>query len=63
MKIYEMFGRQAEGMQELREFHTLTMQLLRDLKTGTVDISQVILTENGWQIEARKAVAEEEAPE
>lgn len=47
-----MFGRQAEKMQELAEFHATTMRLLRELKDGTVTVAQITLSESGWVVDA-----------
>jgi len=51
MKIYEMYGRQAEQMQEYVEFHTRTMQLLTDLKTGAASLDKVTIQSTGWTVE------------
>lgn len=50
MKIHEMFGHQAERLQELMEFHELTAKLLQDLKDGKVALSQLTVKPNGWDV-------------
>ena len=50
MNIYEMFGRQAEQAAQLRVFYDGTMKLLRDLETGVIPPSQILVTDTGWEI-------------
>ena len=51
MKIHEMFGRQAEKMQEMQEGLEVTLQLLRDIRDNKIQPSQLIVTDNGWEIQ------------
>ena len=50
MNIYEMYGRQAEQAAQLRAFYDGTMKLLRDLETGVIPPSQILVTDNGWEL-------------
>lgn len=50
MRIYAMFGKQAEILDERNEQLALTLQLLHDLKAGKVILSQVTVTETGWTV-------------
>ena len=51
MNIYEMFGRQAEQMQELCGFFASTMQLLQQIRNGEVIPCQIVLNQTGWEVE------------
>jgi len=51
MNIYEMFGRQAEQINGMREFANRTLTLLRDLKEGAVLPSALVITDSGWQLQ------------
>ena len=50
MSIYEMYGRQAETMEKLREYFSLTQKILQDLKDGTVLPARLVVTSQGWEI-------------
>ena len=46
-----MFGRQSEKMQEMVESWQRTLQLLRDVRDGKVLPSQLVVQDNGWEIQ------------
>ena len=50
MKIHEMFGRQAEKMQEMQEGLEVTLQFLRDIRDSKIQPSQLVVTDNGWEV-------------
>lgn len=50
MGIHEMFGRQAEKLQEAIEFHRATIQLLADLRDGKVQPEQIVIDAGGWTL-------------
>lgn len=49
-RIYAMFGRLAESQDELVSFHAQTMGLLQKLRSGEVLPSQLLLTDQGWDL-------------
>lgn len=49
MNIYELYGRQAEHMEQMREYFRYTQQGLRDLQEGRILPSQLVVTDNGWE--------------
>lgn len=57
-----MFGRQAEQLQEAREFAGRTLELLRSLKSGAVLPSALVVTENSWHVQ-EESNGEEESTE
>lgn len=50
MNIYELYGRQAEKLMELQQYHQLTQQVLNDLVAGKVLPAQLVVTQMGWQV-------------
>lgn len=50
MNIYELYGRQAEKMAEMVQYHRATQQLLFDLFGGRILPSQLVITQEGWSV-------------
>ena len=56
MTIYEIYGREVERHQTALDNFAKTVQLLRDLKSGVVNLDRVQITENGWVMKALEPV-------
>lgn len=50
MNIYEIHGHQCEKLSQFEEFYHTTMQLLKQMKNGEINLSQVKVSDNGWEI-------------
>lgn len=50
MNIYEMYGRQAEQLNQAEEYFNATQKVLHDLKSGTVLPSQLVIAQGGWHL-------------
>ena len=50
MNLYEQYGRQAEKLQEVSEAYLKTLELLRTLKDGKLDIKNVRVEKDGWEV-------------
>ena len=50
MNIYEMYGRLSEKKLALDDAYKMTLELLRQLKSGEVDAHTLVVEETGWQI-------------
>lgn len=48
--IYELYGRQAEHLAVLQKYFAETQKLLASLRLEEVLPSQLIVTENGWNV-------------
>lgn len=51
MNIYEMYGRQAEQLQEAMEYHARTQKLLADIQSGACVPVQLVVTAEGWSVQ------------
>ena len=63
MNIYEMYGRQAEQMQQSRAYFDATQKLLADLQDGSVLPPQLVITQTGWELAEKGNTPENEAAE
>ena len=50
MNLYEMYGRQAESLQDTVDKFLNTVELLQDLKAGKLTLDQVVVEKNGWHL-------------
>lgn len=50
MNIYELYGRQAEQLQDAIDKFMKTIELLQNLKAGNLSLDQVIVERNGWNV-------------
>ncbi len=50
MNIYERFGRLTEEYDEEQRNHRLSLDLLRGIVDGKVDLSRVEMKDNGWKL-------------
>lgn len=48
--ILERYEQLVLAKRDLTQGLETTLQLLRDLKAGNVDLKQVVVTEDGWQL-------------
>lgn len=51
-RIYEMYGRLAEQLDRETTEHLRTIDVLRQLKAGTLTIDKIEVTERGWTVTA-----------
>lgn len=56
MNVYEMYGRLAESKSQSDDFARSTLDLLRRIKAGEVDVSRLVIAETSWTL--NEAVAE-----
>ena len=50
MKIYEMFGKQSEELQEVVDQLYMTLDLLRKLKSGEIALERLTVHDKGWNV-------------
>jgi len=62
VNIYEMFGRQAEQVAELRAYFERTQGLLNGLLDGKVSADQLIVTQEGWTLGPERSKEVEPEP-
>ena len=48
--IYEMYGKQSESLSHLQDFYHYTMELLKQLKSGEVPLSALVVKDSGWEV-------------
>lgn len=53
MNIYELHGRLVEEKTKLGEGLLQTLQLLKNIKEGCVDIQDVTIDDTGWRVEKK----------
>lgn len=56
MSIYERYGRKTEQLEQAMEQYLKTLSLLRAIKDGEVNIEDVNVLADGWEV--KKAVSE-----
>ena len=54
MNIYELYGRQTEKLEQAMGQLMKTLGLLKAIQDGKIDIKDVEVSPNGWQIKPSK---------
>ena len=61
VSIYELYGRQAEKLEQAKEMLGKTLGLLKAIQDGEVNLSDVVISENGWQYKPKEEGKEKPA--